>query len=98
MGLHSNDKNDKIDKIDKLLVYEIVQANWLLPSEKECKVKHIRYFLDYMNENCNQCDIRSLFHESSPEGIFEVLYHLSEHLMTCRIESTNFPHVRLFQN
>ena len=78
---------------DKKLVFELVQTNWLIPSKKECKKKHIQYFLDYMNENCSNQDIKSIFSESTPDGIFEILRHLGDHLMSCQIEDTHFPYL-----
>ena len=78
--------------MDKKLVFELVQMNWLDLSKRECQKKRNLHFLNYMNENCSNTDIKSLFSESTPDGVFEMLYHLGEHLMSCTIEEdTQFP-------
>ena len=44
--------------------------------------KHIQLFRDYFDENCSLQDLRSLSHETTADGIMEVLSYLSEHLLS----------------
>jgi hypothetical protein len=81
---------------NKQLVYQIVVFNWLDLSQKECKKKQNQFFLNYMNENCSNRDIISLFSESTQDGVFEMLHHLGDHLMTCQFEDTRFPPIQSF--
>ena len=41
-----------------------------------------QFFRKYFEENCSHKDIMSLRVESSCHGLFEVLHHISEHLLS----------------
>lgn len=68
--------------LDKNLVYQIVRDAF---QKDDAKARHLRYssfFNQFFFEACSRQDLLSLTYESTPEGLFEVLHFVADHLLS----------------
>jgi len=64
------------------LAYNALQVVFQHDFHAKRVANYQRYFRMYFEENCSHKDIMSLRVESSCHGLFEVLHHISEHLLS----------------
>ena len=69
-------------KMGDYLAYNALQVVFQHDFHGKRVANYQRYFRMYFEENCSHKDIMSLRRESTCDGLFEVLHHVSAHLLS----------------
>lgn len=63
------------------IVLNIYRIHWAIENNKLRRLKYSNHFIEYFTRNCSYNDIKSYYFESTPCGLFELIYYIQEWIL-----------------
>jgi len=63
------------------IVFDIYRIHWAIENNKLRKLRYSNNFIEYFTRNCSYNDIKSYYFETTPDGLFELIYYIQEWIL-----------------